>query len=232
MKKAMAIACIVLIGALTSAAATSTPTPTPAPVTAPAQTRYVTDSIRITLRTGPALDRKIIAMLESGQPVTVVESDNDWTHIRLPDGRDGWILTRFLQDDTPLKDRLAALQKRYDDLVTSTGDPMKEIARLTDENNTLKTDLEKSQRNYATLQRAHTKLKATAAEATTTRDQRDRLLREVTALNQKIAATATDLSHARQRRNLWWFISGAGVLAVGFAFGLMLRPKRRRSSLY
>ena len=50
---------------------------------------YVSDFFKITLRTGPSNDNKIIAMLPSGEPVDVLESNDDWTHVRLPERREG-----------------------------------------------------------------------------------------------------------------------------------------------
>ncbi len=46
-----------------------------------AQKAYVTDSLKITLRTGPSIENKIISMLDSGQPVEVLESIGEWSRV-------------------------------------------------------------------------------------------------------------------------------------------------------
>jgi len=43
----------------------------------------VTDSFKVTLRTGPSSENKIIAMPSSGQPVKVLDSRGNWSHLRL-----------------------------------------------------------------------------------------------------------------------------------------------------
>ena len=48
-----------------------------------AEKAYVTDSLKVTFRTGPSTENKIVSMLSSGQPVEVLESQEKWTHVRL-----------------------------------------------------------------------------------------------------------------------------------------------------
>ena len=66
---------------------------------------HVMDSFKVTLRTGPTTEKKIIAMPSSGQPVEILGSRGDWGHVRLlghgVDNREGWMLSRFLVDRVP-----------------------------------------------------------------------------------------------------------------------------------
>ena len=66
-----------------------------------AETSYVNDEMHITFRSGPASDRKIIKLLVLGQPLEVVLKEGEWAMVRLPDGKEGWVLHRYLTAAEP-----------------------------------------------------------------------------------------------------------------------------------
>ena len=66
-------------------------------VPAHAETMYVTDEIPVMVRHEPGANRKIVAMPNTGTRVEVLENKEDgWSMVRLPDGKEGWTLTRYL----------------------------------------------------------------------------------------------------------------------------------------
>ena len=46
-----------------------------------AETRYISEQLEVTLRTGPGNDRKIIAMLKSGQSLELLEPGEKCRHL-------------------------------------------------------------------------------------------------------------------------------------------------------
>ncbi len=76
---------------------------------------YVNDTLTITVRTGPALDRKIIALPAVGQEMEVLNTENDWSLVRLPNGKEGWVLSRFITNETLKQDstQFLELQTKY-----------------------------------------------------------------------------------------------------------------------
>jgi SH3 domain protein len=94
---------------------------------------YVTDTLKITLRTGPSIENKIIAMLPSGQSLEVIKTQGDWNLVRLvkKDGKnkEGWVLRRYLVSHLPweiqakslkrenaqLKEKISSLEKQFKD---------------------------------------------------------------------------------------------------------------------
>ena len=83
-----------------------------------AKSMYVTDVLKVTLRTGPSIENKIIRMVESGQKVEVVEPDQEWSLIKLFDGNEGWILNRYLIPNETNKLKLERLDSEHSDLKT------------------------------------------------------------------------------------------------------------------
>ena len=61
--------------------------------TATAATMYVTDVLRLSLRSAPGVGNNTVAVVKSGQILEVLETQEQWSHVRLPDGREGWVLS-------------------------------------------------------------------------------------------------------------------------------------------
>ena len=138
--------------------------------TSDAATRYVTDEFEIMLRSGQSTQHGIRRQLKSGTPVEVIgQGRGGYTQVRLSSGVEGWVLSRYLMDTPSGRDRLAALQKKYQQLESGFEQRIaqekaalqKEIARLEDvaekplalqrENNQLKSQLAKQEQRYEML---------------------------------------------------------------------------------
>lgn len=195
------------------------------------QAGYVSDSVEITVRTSPGMDRKIFDMIRTGQELEILETQDDWTHIRLPSGREGWVLSRFVTTDAPAAVRLAELEKKHQRLLSQAEAPVQEIARLEGENQLLNEVL-------AETRLAVERLEAAAAARSADRDVSPGVqvaYKRATAqlAQQRQRITELEQEQARITRNgfLQWFLAGAGVLLAGFLLGSISRSKRRRSSL-
>ncbi len=199
---------------------------------AQAQTWYVTDALEITLRTGPELDRKITAMLKSGQAMEIIEKGDEWSQVRLPSGREGWVLNRFIQTEVPVKIQLETLHRKYDTLVEGAAAPLKKLKELNGENITLRSSLGETKSNLDELQKSYTELRKTTADARRIKKERDQLSKEVSDQSKETRQLKTALAAAEKKSTLWWFIAGAGVLLFGFILGFVVRQPRKRSSLY
>jgi len=68
-----------------------------------AETRYVSDSLTIFLRTGPTHQFRIVGTLNAGQAVDIItdDSENKASQIRLASGREVWVDTEQLMLEKP-----------------------------------------------------------------------------------------------------------------------------------
>jgi len=68
-----------------------------------AETRYVSDSLTIFIRTGPTHQFRIVGTLSAGDAVEIIADDaeNKATHIRLSSGREVWVDTEQLISNKP-----------------------------------------------------------------------------------------------------------------------------------
>ena len=80
-----------------TAAEPPSPTPEPAPSATPRPANRATASARLNVRTGPGLVYPVITTLLAGEQVTVLaqSADGTWLHVRLADGRTGWVARAF-----------------------------------------------------------------------------------------------------------------------------------------
>jgi uncharacterized protein YgiM (DUF1202 family) len=58
--------------------------------------KYVTDEIKITMRTGASSKKKVIALVKSGAEITILRSSGKWTKVRQKNGKEGWLLSHYL----------------------------------------------------------------------------------------------------------------------------------------
>ena len=76
---------------------------------------YVTDTIEITFRTGPSVENKIITFLLSGQLLEILESQKDWSRVRVlgseQNDMEGWVLSRYLTKRKPWEMQAVSLKK-------------------------------------------------------------------------------------------------------------------------
>ncbi|UCF84300.1 MAG: TIGR04211 family SH3 domain-containing protein [Desulfobacteraceae bacterium] len=202
-----------------------------------AERAYITDSFKITLRTGPSSENKVIAMPTSGEAVEVLDSQDNWTHIRLLDrGQgtlDGWVLSRYLIDRLPWElqaGNLKAENSRIKDKLTLIQSEQGEAAgreqELTGELKKNSEALKKLQTEYESLKQGATDYLNLKKEYDTTRSKLETI--------QKTAQTLTaDNERLRSSQRNRWFATGAAVLLIGMIIGLVLgRREKKRKSLY
>ena len=97
-----------------------------------AETMYVTDVLKLIVRSEKGYDQNLLTVVKSGQAVEVLQKDGDWARVRLSDGREGWVLARYLISEETNNLKLEKLQKKHKVL---SG----QIAALLEENTTLNT---------------------------------------------------------------------------------------------
>ena len=195
------------------------------------ETAYVTDTLKITMRTGKGTDHKIIQMISSGQDVEVVEPGEDWTKIRLEDGREGFVLTRLLTRQLPVQRQVEGLRNELEALKRKTREPLQEINRLESENKMLQKALDDLRTAYEETQASEARLGEKASRFDTYKARYDRMvedLKRAKSLSRKLEAEVESLQRDRMIR---WFLAGAMVLLIGFLLGIFSRSRRRRSFL-
>jgi SH3 domain protein len=196
-----------------------------------AETVYVTDLVKLPLRTGASTEYKILALVESGQQLEVVEPGDDWSLVRLANGKEGYVLTRYLVAQPTSAVQLEQLQSKYTALRQQVKSLTEENSRFKDENQTFKSSLGSSETALKKLDSDYKELKAGAAEFLNLKKKYQEVSTQLAEQTKRANTLDKELSGLEMNQYIKWFLAGSGVLLVGLIIGFSARRGRRRSSL-
>ena len=196
------------------------------------ETRYVTENLSVMVRTGPDLNRKIIAMPKSGTPLEILEGLNEeWVRVRLPNEKEGWMMSQFLVSGPPSKQVIGRLQKENSTLSLQAKNLAEENARLTKERKELENALSKQTKRADSLGESYEVLKSGSKEYLALKASYEKASQDLASKTKQAGELKKEVESLRNGQTLRWFIAGASVILVGFIIGYASRRPKRRSSL-
>ena len=177
---------------------------------------WVSDQLPTYVRSGPTDGYRIVGTLDSGEPVTLLERQNDYSRVRSQDGDMVWIPSRYLQDTPSARSRLPELQTRVDELTSELDGINQEWEqRVAD----MKTTLDERGQRIEELEARNDELNSAYGEAQET----------VRGLEARLDTQEQDLL-------MRYFMYGAGVAGAGLLVGLIVphlpRRRKRRSGWF
>ena len=196
-----------------------------------AESMYVTDLLKLTLRSGPSTEHKILAVVESGQQVEMLEPGEDWSLVRMGDGKEGYVLTRYLMAEPTHNVRLAQLQTKHKALMQQAATLLEENTRLRSESKKLKSSSDGNENALKKLRTDYDSLKAGSADYIELKEKYKTVSGQLTEQTKRADALDEDLKAIEINQYIKWFLAGSGVLLVGFIVGFSARRQRRRPSL-
>ncbi len=196
-----------------------------------AQQMFVKEMMKITMRTGPGNDRKILALVNTGQAVEVVEQGEEWSLVRIGESKEGWVLTRFLTQEEPSSISLAKLTQKYAALETKHITLSEEKTRLQETVQRLTKDMQTGAKAMKGLQKDYDTLKSGSADYIKLKSEHQKTSAQLTDQTKRANKFEEELTKLLRNQNIKWFLSGAGVLILGFIIGYSSKRTRRRSSL-
>jgi SH3 domain protein len=199
-----------------------------------AQTAYVTDEFRITLRSGESATHRILRMLPTGQRLEVLSQNaqTGYSKVRTPGGQEGFVLTRQLVDQPVARDRLAAAEAEVRALKAAPGELRSRLAQLTEEHRELQQAHNTLQREKTQVDQEFAALQRTASNSVRIANERNELRKRVTALTREVEDIKQLNRELENKTAQNWFLIGAGVVVGGIILGLILphlRVRRRKS---
>jgi SH3 domain protein len=177
---------------------------------------WVSDQLPTYVRSGPTDGYRIVGTLDSGEPVTLLERQNDYSRVRSQDGDTVWIPSRYLQNTPSARSRLPELQTRVDELTSELDGINQEWEqRVAD----MKTTLDERGQRIEELEARNDELNSAYGEAQET----------VRGLEARLDTQEQDLL-------MRYFMYGAGVAGAGLLVGLIVphlpRRRKRRSGWF
>lgn len=199
-----------------------------------AETGYITDQLKITLRSGESTTHKVIRMLPSGTAVEILgrNSATNYAKVRLPDGTVGYVLSRMLLNERPARERLAEAERQLVVLRQEPGKLSSQLADLQESHADLQQRFNAMQNENGDLKQELSRLRKVAQDPLRIATERD----DAVVRSQQLADELDILKLKNQRltdkTEQNWFLIGAGVIIAGIILGLLIphmRVKKNRS---
>lgn len=195
------------------------------------ETMYVSDVLKLTLRTGPSIENKIISVINSGQMMDVIEFGKEWSRVQLPNGKEGWVLSRYLTTDETNNIKLDRLEDKHKNLMIQAAELLEENNRLKAENKRIGSEFDANQKQLVNMQSDYKELKSEAAEFLALKTNYERAASQLAEQTAKAKKLEEQLSSLEMNTYIKWFLAGSGVLIVGFIIGFSTKRQRRRPAL-
>ncbi len=193
-------------------------------------TRYVSDQLIITLRTGASTKNAIIKTLPTGTAVELLETDAEtgYSRIRTAEGDEGWVITRYLMDAPSARDQLAVARRAVETSKQKEAELGQTIAQLRKEKSDLNTQQGKLENELKSTVQELNRLRRTSSKAVEIDQERQQLKKYVRTLERDLQALRTENDALSDRSARDWFMVGAGVLLLGILTGAILARMRKR----
>ena len=199
-----------------------------------AATLYVSDTtVEANLRTGTQQENRIIALLRPGTQLELLSEEDGWAEVTLADGRTGWILRRYLSERPPWRVTAEKLATENEQLRAQVGTIKGGNQDLLQKNKELQKQVDLQQRELEKVSRNYEELKNSSTNYLNLKMAYENLQKGARQSNAKLDKLEKAYGKLKTSTGIRWFLSGAGVLLLGWLLGSSVaRLRRRRSSDY
>jgi SH3 domain protein len=202
---------------------------------AQAQISYVTDEFKITMRSGESAKHRVVQMIKSGTPVTLlsVNKDTGYSEVRTGSGKTGYVLSRHLLNEPVAREQLASLQARIEILESAPGELSSKLAKLSKEYEILNQTHNAMVTEKEAFAQELEELKRVSANAVEINRERKTLRKQVATMSHDVEDQQQEIRELKNSAVQRWFLIGAGVLLGGIVLGLILphlRIRKRKDS--
>ncbi len=196
---------------------------------AQAETVYVADDVNLSLRSTASIKGKTLKLLSTGTPLTLIDKPGkaEFIHVRLSDGTEGYIKSRYTQQLAPILDPKDSAGKA---LALLQSDNMALKAQLTALKESTPGSAIATERDQ--LARELSELKKTAASSIQLKNERDELQERVVSVERDLQQYKLENQALKGTASQDWFLYGGLLSLVGVVLGFIL-PKlgwQRKSS--
>ena len=201
---------------------------------ATAQTRYVTDQFEITLRSGPSTSNSITAMLKSGQALKVIKQDDEtkYSLVETDKGKQGYVLTRFLDNEPSGRERFARLQQQTAQLKQQITELRQQLEEARSMNNSDAEQIATLSAKLNATENELSDLKVATRDTLVIMQQNDSLKSRIDELEAQKQTLSEENKMYKDSTAMDWFIRGAAVSLIAFLLGIIvtrIRWKKRDS---
>jgi len=182
------------------------------------------------MRTGKGTEHKIVKSPRSGTKLTLLEKDEEagYSHVRMDNGTEGWVLSRFLVNQPIAKTRLKQANQKIKSLKAEVDDLNNKFSSVSKSKAGFEKNTSRLSRNNKKLEKELKHIKEIAANQIAINEENKKLKEQVLTLKRDMQTIQQENLGLQDRSASNWFLIGAGVCVVGVIMGLILPNLRFR----
>ena len=189
-----------------------------------AKTSYVSDELKVPMRSGASNGHRIIKFIRSGTALTVLgaSDDNKFIEVEIAGGKTGWVESQNVMDVPSGRDRLVSVNKKLSKSREQVKELKGTVAELKSEVRTLKKEKGGLQSERTNLSNSLEDLKITAANPLTLSKKNKQLKKDLSKVEAKAAMLEKDNQQLRSNVMQEWFMIGGAVAIGSLILGIIL----------
>ncbi len=189
-----------------------------------AESLYITDQFEVTLRSGSSTSNSIISMLKSGQKVKLIEQDvaTQYSLVETADGKKGYVLTRYLDQQASGRDRFDALQKQSEQLKKTIAELKQQLKDFKDTKISDDQNIKQLNQDLTQTQKTLKQLREDTSDTIRVLEQNENLQTRINVLENEKKILTDENAKYKDRNAMDWFIRGAGVSFAAFLIGIIV----------
>jgi SH3 domain protein len=192
------------------------------------ETRYITDQLEVTLRSGQSTKHQIVRMLPSGSAIEILEAGEDgaYTRIRTEQGTEGWVLSHYLDEQPSARQRLDQANNRLKLLDDENKQLKNDLAKIRAENRDLSKEKGLQTQLGNDLQQELNRIKRVSSDTLNVDKENQSLKQQLLQIQMNYDQSQQQISALQDSTARDWFMVGGGVILIGILIGLII-PKIR-----
>ena len=186
--------------------------------------RYISDRVKIPLRSGETLQHRIRLFLNSGVAVTLIgiSDEKQWSLIRTKKGTEGWVQSKYLSSTPSGRDLYVTANERAIELEKRNSALSQQLVELKDK-------LQQTEKNVSSLSVENQKLnkelsqiKEISANAIQLNSDNLQLSEQYQLLKNEVEVLNTDNKHLIDQQQNDSFLNGAFAVLIGVMITLLV----------
>ena len=200
-----------------------------------AKAGYVSDQLKVPMRSGASNGHRILKFLKSGTAVTIIgtSDDGEFTEVKVGEDKSGWLLTKDIMSVPSGRDRLVTVNERLIDAKLEIKKLKASLTELKAEIKQLKNQKGELLNERTNLSNSLDDLKITAANPVALSKKNKQLKKELEKAHANEAMLDKDNQQLRSNVMQEWFVIGGAVSIGSLILGLIITRinwRRKRDS--
>lgn len=194
--------------------------------------RYVSDELRLQLRSGPSNENRIMKSLRSGEHLIMVEEDAEsgYTKVNTSKGLEGWVLTRFLKNEPVAKERLIIANRKLEQQAAELKTLKSQNKGLLKEKKNLGGDRSTLSREKSSLEKELKRITEISANAIALDEKVTKLTMRNQELEIQMETSTNENRSLKEGKERKFLIIGGVLVIIGIIAGLIIPTLRNTKS--